>query len=420
MTPTPRAAALLAGLGLLALIVPPGVAVLAAAALLAAIVVDAASVRRPPAIDRQVSRVIARGAPVRLELRVDQRDGRRVRLRQAAPADVRIQPEAASGQLSATLTGQRRGRHRLPGVASASLGPLGLACWHHPDGPPQELLVYPDLPAARHLALLVRRGALVGGQAARGPLGLGTEFESVRDYLPDDDVRQLNWRASARLGRPMSNQYRIEQDREIICLVDSGRLMGTPLGDRLVNGGGTRLDAALDAVTAVALVADELGDRCGAIAFDSTIRADLRPGRRAGRAVVRGLFDLEPTTRDSDFELACARVSGSRRALVLVFTDLVDLAAARSLLAAAPLLTRRHAVAIVSAEDPDLRRAAARAPADRAEAYETVAAVDVLEARLAVTARLGRLGATVIEAPVDRLALRCVQEYLRAKARARL
>jgi uncharacterized protein (DUF58 family) len=291
---------------------------------------------------------------------------------------------------------------------------LGLARRHHPAGPPQELLVFPDLPAARRLALLVRRGALAGGQAARGPLGLGTEFESVRDYLPDDDVRQLNWRASARLGRPMSNQYRIEQDREVICLVDCGRLMGTPLGDR------TRLDAALDAVTAVALVADELGDRCGAVAFDGAIRTELRPRRAGGRVVVRGLFDLEPTTRDSDFELAFTRVGPARRAMVLVFTDLVDLAAARSLLAAAPLLTRRHAVAIVSAEDPDLTRAARRVPADAAEAYETVAAVDVLEARLAVALQLRRGGASVIEAPVEQLALRCVQAYLSAKARARL
>jgi uncharacterized protein (DUF58 family) len=414
MTPTPRAAAILAGLGLLGLVVPPAVAALGAAALLAAIAIDARSVRRAPAIAREVSRVIARGTPVTLRLRADERDGRRVRLRQPAPADVRIEPETATGELAATLTGERRGRHDLPGVASVSLGPLGLARRHHPDGAPQELLVYPDLPAARRLALLVRRGALAGGVATRGPLGLGTEFESIREYLPDDDFRQVNWRASARLGRPMTNQYRIEQDREVICLVDAGRLMGTPLGDR------TRLDAALDAVTAVALVADELGDRCGTIAFDSSIRTELRPGRRGGRRVVRALFDLEPSGRDSDFELACARVGASRRALVLVFTDLIDLAAARSLLAAAPLLTRRHAVVVVSAQDPDLRRAAVRPPRDPAEAYETVAAVDVFETRLAVAAQLTRRGAVVIEAPAERMALRCVQAYLSAKARARL
>ncbi len=414
MTPTPRAAAILAGLGLLGLVVPPAVSALGAAALLAALAVDARSVRRAPAIEREVSRVVARGTPVALRLRADDRDGRRVRLRQPAPADVRIEPEEATGALAATLTGDRRGRHALPGVASVSLGPLGLARRHHPDGAPQELLVYPDLPAARRLALLVRRGALAGGVATRGPLGLGTEFESIREYVPDDDFRQVNWRASARLGRPMSNQYRIEQDREVICLVDAGRLMGTPLADR------TRLDAALDAVTAIALVADELGDRCGAIAFDSAIRTELRPGRRGGRRVVRALFDLEPTAEDSDFELACTRVGAARRALVLVFTDLVDLAAARSLLAAAPLLTRRHAVVVVSAQDPDLQRAAVRPPRDQAEAYATVAAVDVLETRLAVAAQLTRRGATVIEAPAERMALRCVQAYLSAKARARL
>jgi uncharacterized protein (DUF58 family) len=414
MTPTPRAAALLAGLAVLALVVGPVLSGLLVLALLAAVAVDARSVRRPPRIDREVSHVIARGVPAAFGVRAQRRDGRVVRMRQATPADLRLEPETATGELSGTLTGARRGRHTLPGVASVSLGALGLARWHHPDGPAQEVLVYPDLPAARRLTLLVRRGALAGGHLARGPLGLGTEFESVRDYLPDDDFRQLNWRASARLGRPMSNQYRIEQDREVICLIDCGRLMGTPVGDR------TRLDAALDAVTAVAMVADELGDRCGAVAFDSAIRTELRPRRGGGRVVVRGLFDLEPTSSDSDFELAFTRVGGARRAMVLVFTDLVDTAAARSLLGAAPPLTRRHAVALVSVEDPDLRHAASRVPESDAEAYETLAAVDLLEARLAVSAELRRRGAEVIEAPVEQLALRCVRAYLSAKSRARL
>ncbi|MCA1689255.1 MAG: DUF58 domain-containing protein, partial [Actinobacteria bacterium] len=110
----------------------------------------------------------------------------------------------------------------------------------------------------------------------------------------------------------------------------------------------------------------------------------------------------------------------SRRALVLVFTDLVDLAAGRSLLAAAPVLTRRHAVVIVSAEDPDLRRAAVRPPQSAGEIYETVAAVDILEARLAVAAQLRRRGAAVIEAPAELMGRRCVEAYLSAKARARL
>ena len=93
--------------------------------------------------------------------------------------------------------------------------------------------MFPDLLAARRLALSVRQGRFRDqGISARGPLGLGTEFELVRDYLPDDDIRQVNWRATARLGRPMSNQYRTEQDRDVIVVVDAGRLSAAPLPRR--------------------------------------------------------------------------------------------------------------------------------------------------------------------------------------------
>ena len=153
--------------------------------------------------------------------------------------------------------------------------------------------MYPDLVAARKVVLAVRHGRFSDpGRRPQGPLGLGTEFELIRDYVPDDDVRQVNWRATARMGRPMSNQYRTEQDRDVIAVVDAGRLSAAPLpaedGERP-----TVLDACLDALTALALVADEAGDRFGAIAFDDEVRFAARPGRARGAAVVRSLFALE-------------------------------------------------------------------------------------------------------------------------------
>ena len=123
--------------------------------------------------------------------------------------------------------------HRLPPVAARRRGPLGLGtCTFDADGG-TDLLVYPDVFAAQRLVIALRRGRFRDpGLRTRGPLGLGTEFESVRDYLPDDDVRQINWQATERVGRPMSNQYRIEQDRDVVCLLDAGRLMAAPLGAR--------------------------------------------------------------------------------------------------------------------------------------------------------------------------------------------
>src|SRR5207248_11489505 len=171
-----------------------------------------------------------------------------------------------------------------------------LAAWTRRALDEHELTVYPDLPTARRLASSVRAGTFRDeGLRRRGPLGLGTEFESVRDYSPDDDIRQVNWRATARLDRPMSNQYRIERDRDVVCVVDCGRLMAAPFADR------TRLDAALDAAVAVAAVADVLGDRCGTVAFAGEVLRVLPPRRAGARDVVEALFDLEPRRVDSDY-----------------------------------------------------------------------------------------------------------------------
>jgi uncharacterized protein (DUF58 family) len=415
MSPTPRAALVLGVVALLALVLPLGVVALCGVALAAAVAVDAYAVRRRPEFRREMPEVLARGVPARLEVGASVAGGGSVRVRQPSVPDVDVSPREGAGGLGATIVGRRRGRHSMPGVAARAVGPLGLGAWYHEAGATRELRVYPDMPAARRLALAVRLGRFrEQGQAPRGPLGLGTEFESVREYSPDDDIRQVNWRATARLGRPMSNDYRLERDREVLCLVDSGRLMAAPLEDR------TRLDAAVDAAVAVALVADAVGDRCGTVAFDGEVRRRLPPRRAGGEAVVEALFDLEPRPVESDYALAFQTVEGSKRSLVIVFTDLLDEAAARSLVEAVPVLARRHFVVVASCADPDLERLVHDVPGDAADVYATAAALDVLDERSVVVARLRRAGAEVVEAEPASLGAACVRVYLRAKARARL
>lgn len=416
MSPTPRAAVTLGLLAAAAVVVPLPVVLLGVLALAAAVVVDARVVREPPGVRRDVGEILSRGVPAEMTIEVAWRGAGSVRLRQGAPPDVEVEPSEGAGSLHARIVARRRGRHELPGVAVRVVGPLGLGAWYHPDCTgPGEVLVYPDLPAARRVALAVRHGRFRGpGRISRGPLGLGTDFEQIRDYVPDDDIRQVNWLATARMGAPMSNQYRMEQDREVICVLDAGRLMGAPLGDL------TRLDAAVDAVTTLALVADEVGDRCGLVAFDDDLRRRLRPRRGGGDGVVRAIFDLEPTGVDSDYELAFRAVGGAKRAFVCVFTDLVEESAARPLLEAIPLLARRHAVAVASVTDPDLTAILRTAPTEVGDVYAQAAALDVLEARRRAVRSLRGMGADVLEAPPGRLGAACVGAYLRAKALARL
>ncbi len=339
----------------------------------------------------------------------------RLRLHQPLPPDLKLEPQEADSFLKAEITARRRGRHRLASAAARTVGPLGLGVTFHRVAGDSDVLVYPDMPAAHALALSVRYGTFrQEGRRPRGPLGLGTEFESIREYLPDDDIRQVNWRATARMGTPMSNVHRVEHDREVMCLIDCGRLMAAPIQDR------TRLDAAVDATAAMAAVAEELGDRMGVMAFDHGVRRLVKPRRNGGPAVLAAVFDLEPSEQDSDYELAFRRVAAAKRSFILILTDILEENAARPLVEAMPVLARHHQVAVASVVDDDLESAVSTRPQVAADAYRAVAALGVLEARAKVIVMLGHAGAQVVEAPLGLLSTRCVGAYLEAKARGRL
>ena len=181
-------------------------------------------------------------------------------------------------------------------------------------------------------------------------------------------------------------------------------------------GIGTRLDIAIDAAVAVAAVAEELGDRCGTLAFAGDLLRALSPRRRGTDAVVRALFDVEPSAIDSDYERAFHWVEGSKRAFVLVLTDILDEAAAQPLLDALPVLARRHAVAVAAVADIELLELAQVEPSRRIDVYRAAVALDVIAARTRTIALLRRAGADVIEAPPAA----CVRSYLRAKSQGLL
>ena len=223
-----------------------------------------------------------------------------------------------------------------------------------------EAPVYPDLPAASRVALAVRQGRFRDeARRTRGRLGLGTDFESIRDYQPDDDIRHVNWAATQRVGRPMSNQYRGGAGSRRRLRDGHGRLMVRRWAT------GTRLDFAVDAATAMAAVADELGDRCGVVAFDGAIRRRLPPRRKAARGIVAALFDLEPTAEEATTRSPSAASARSKRAFVLVLTDLLDQSAARPLVDAMPVLARRHHVVVASAATASSRRCSTPSPPGR-------------------------------------------------------
>lgn len=407
---TPRAALLVAAASLFALIGQSPLMLFAIIVVVVVSIVDAFAVRATPTTTREVG-AFSRGVATPLKILVDAPRASRVQIRQPLPPDM-SSPEAVTRgfALDTVLVPLRRGSYVLPRVAVRCDGPLGLGSWFHELGDDTPFNVYPDLPAAQRLAQAVRQRSIRAvGSRRRGPLGLGTEFESVREYRTDDDVRQINWRTTARLGRPMSNNLRVEQDTDLWVFVDTGRLSAASLVAS--TGPVSRLDLALDAAAALGLVADDLNDRAGFVSYGSQVGQVIFPRRRGGARLVEASFALVPTDEESDHGAAFATASSNRRGLVFVFTDLVDEAAAALLLAALPALCRRHTVFIACIDDPEYVRARTSGTSG-----ERAVMADIDAALQATVQRIHNAGARVIIAPDAKFSETLVQTYVRIRS----
>lgn len=410
MSPTRRAAFAVAVASCVAFIwIPAGVG--AVIAVLTAVVLDAMRCRGEVSVTRMAPTILSRGVPD--ELNVEAFGPGTLTVRQPVEAGLSLRADTAEAKLTTSIVASVRGRHVLAPAAVRVTGPLGLASKYHQHvGVAAEVIVYPDLPAARKLAVAVRRGVLrATGGSMRGSLGLGTDFESIRDYLPDDDIRQVNWQATQRAGKPMSNTYRVEEERDVICMCDTGRLMAAPLADR------TRVDVMVDAVSAVAMVSEQVGDRCGVICFDSKVNTVVPPSHRGADAVIRSVFDLSATRTDTDFERAVQRVASRRRALIVLFTDLLDEASAQLIAESVAVIGRRHMVVVATCADPELDAVVRTAPTSTDDVHAAAVALDVLAVRARAAELVRSAGATVLEAGPGSLGLACVRAYLNTKSR---
>ena len=411
MIPTPRLAYALVAAGAVVVALGTVIGSIAVAVIVAGYVVDGLQLRQEPNVARTVPSLLQRLHSVALEVRAtDSRAGRTL-LHQASVPDLELANQTDVTVLDTSLRAIRRGHHTLPPVTVRSVGPLGLAARQREMCGPHDVAVYPDVIGARRIARAVATGRFSSGRRRQGPIGIGTEFESIRDYTADDDIRHVNWRATMRTGKPMTNTFRIDQDRDVICVVDSGRLMTAPIGEH------TRLDIAVDACAAIAHTADALGDRSGVVAFSDRILRSLPPSRRAAGAVVEAIHDLEPSPVESNYQIAFRAVGRSKRSLVVLFTDLFEESAAMPLLEALPVLSRNHAVIVAYVRDDDVHEAVTEPIAAEESPYRAVVALDALRARQAAVTRLRHRGVTVIEAAADDLPAAAVGAYLNLKRR---
>ncbi|GAA0404439.1 DUF58 domain-containing protein [Microbispora corallina] len=437
-------AGLLAALGaVLVLFAPrPGLAVAGILLLLAALVVVdllLAGGVRGLRFQRDGERLVRLGQSVRVGLVVENSGPRRVRgvLRDAwppsagaTPRHLRVDvPRGERRRLETTLTPTRRGDREAVTVTVRSVGPLGLAARQGTHRVPWSVRVLPPFLSRRHLPARLARLRELDGRHPALVRGQGTEFDSLREYVVGDDVRSIDWRASARRSDVVVRTWRPERDRRVLIVLDTGRTSAGRVGVSPIPGAGgrtagwPRLDWSMDAALLLAALAARAGDRVDFLAYDRGVRAWLSGASRTEllSSLVTSMAPIEAELVESDGPgmVAAVLARARRRCLVVLLTDLNPAAMEEGLLPVLPQLSGRHLVLVASVADPKVAAmAAGRGTAERV--YDAAAAEQLRGERRRIVSLLRRQGVEVVDALPEDLAPALADAYLALKAAGRL
>ena len=432
MIPTPRLWVLLALLALPMMLAgfSPGLggAVLALDALaLALAVLDGLSARRARLeVQRVLPARLNVGVANKVVLRLIHRGGApiQVRVRDDVPDGFGATPEEAPLRLPAQsesrwvyrVTPGKRGRFEFGDVHVRVRGPLGLVSHERVFPAAQSIAVYPDLRGASRLLLSGAALDLVNlGLRQLRRDGRGSEFARLRDYAQGDSVRDVDWKATARRGRPVTRVLESERSQSILICVDAGRSMAAQVD------GLTKLDHAVNAALFLAFVAVRNGDRVGLAVFADGVKAYLPPaaGRAQYRKMVDTLYGTTPSLTYVDY-LALFKelnVRLTRRSLLCVFTDFLDEEQAATMVAPLHRLARRHVPLCLSVKDTALQKLLRTPPPGPDEAFQHAVASELLTDREVLKARVSQGGVQMLDVQPDELSLAAVNRYLDIKAR---
>ncbi|MGW3169791.1 DUF58 domain-containing protein [Streptomyces sp. NPDC001153] len=326
-------------------------------------------------------------------------------------------PPGERRRVTTRLRPTRRGDRQADRVTIRSYGPLGLLPRQGTHKLPWSVRVLPPFTSRKHLPSKLARLRELDGRTSVLTRGEGTEFDSLREYVPGDDTRSIDWRATARQSAVAVRTWRPERDRHILLVLDTGRTSAGRVGDA------PRLDASMDAALLLAALASRAGDRVALLAYDRRVRA-LVQGRSAGDVLpglVNAMAPLEPELVETDSRglTAAALRTAPRRSLIVLLTTLDAAPVEQGLLPVLPQLTQRHTLLVASVADPHIARMAeSRGSAEAV--YEAAAAAQAQSERQRTAEQLRRHGVTVVDATPEDLAPALADAYLALKAAGRL
>jgi uncharacterized protein (DUF58 family) len=324
-----------------------------------------------------------------------------------------------------TLTPFRRGERRASAVTIRAFGPLRLVARQATITLPGAIRVLPAFASRRHLPSRLARLRELDGSTSVMIRGQGTEFDSLREYVRGDDVRSIDWRATARRTDPLAGSgprlvvrtWRPERDRRVVVIVDSGRTSAARIANE------PRLDTAFESTLLLGALATRAGDRVDLAVFDRRVRGRVQGA--TGAALLSRMVDvmalIDPELIETDWSAVPSLVQSitSNRALVVLMTTIESPGASRDLLVMLPQLTRKHLVVVASVTDPDtLAGRAARQTRD--ELYLAAAAERAVLDQARVAAAIRQQGADVVTAGPAELPPAVADHYLALKEAGRL
>ena len=341
----------------------------------------------------------------------------------SAPTLSAIVEANSSQELTYHVNPDRRGEFQWGNIQVRQLGRWGLAWqqWQIPAS--QQVAVYPDLLGLRSLSI---RLALQnsGTMRQKRRMGMGTEFSELREYGVGDDTRLIDWKATARRSRPLVRVLEPETEQTLIILLDGGRLMTAQVQ------GLKRFDWGLNATLSLALAGLSRGDRVGVGVFERQVSTWIPPERGQHRLskLIESLTPIQPVLLEADYVAAVTRLVNqqTRRALVVLITDIVDATASRELLAALARLTPRYLPFCVTLRDPLVDKLAHTSTVTEenkqvhekiSAAYTRAVAIDLLSQRQVALAELKQKGVLVLDAPANQISTELVDRYLQLKSR---
>ncbi|MBK8468819.1 MAG: DUF58 domain-containing protein [Candidatus Phosphoribacter sp.] len=321
-------------------------------------------------------------------------------------------------RLTTTLRPTRRGDRKADRVTVRSFGPLRLAARQRSFEVPGVVRALPPFESRKHLPSRLASLRQLDGRSAVRIRGQGTEFDSLRDYVEGDDIRSIDWRATARRRSVVVRTWQPERDRRVILVLDTSRTSAGRVEDQ------PRLDAAMDAALLLAALASRAGDRVDFLAGDRWLRARVSATARRPTLLgdlVQAMAPLEPALLEASWPTLASAITDTsrRRALVVLLTPLEPAAIQESLLPTLATLTHHHRVVLASVSDPALlTMAGSRDTTDHA--YAAAAAERTLALRDRTASMLRQLGVTVIDAPPELLPPKLADHYLLLKAQGLL